>query len=199
MQIRKGDRVALSQSAANADPAKYDHPHEFDYERPASGPQHLALGAGSTPAWGNISSEPPSRQCYAVCSSESTSTTSTPTTWSGTRTRHRTICSRRRGCESSNSAIPTGGTLRPEPSAYPLRERRERTAPAAVVLERSRNSRRFVWRLTQSRMHHNVNLPTDWWAVSVARLLEAIRSVHRRETARQQGMILVASFGSEAA
>lgn len=46
MQIRRGDRVLLSQSAANMDPAKYTRPHEFDFERPAPETQHLALGAG---------------------------------------------------------------------------------------------------------------------------------------------------------
>jgi cytochrome P450 len=46
-QIRKGDRVLLSISAANADPAKYDHPDEFDHERPGRPAQHLGLGGGT--------------------------------------------------------------------------------------------------------------------------------------------------------
>lgn len=47
MQLRKGDRIVLSHSAANADPAKYERPDEFDFERPGLQPQHLALGAGT--------------------------------------------------------------------------------------------------------------------------------------------------------
>ena len=46
MQIRKGDRVVLSLAAANADPAMFDSPDEFDFERGLSQHQHIAFGAG---------------------------------------------------------------------------------------------------------------------------------------------------------
>jgi len=42
--IRAGDGVTLSLPAANRDPARFDHAHDLDVTRPASG--HLAFGHG---------------------------------------------------------------------------------------------------------------------------------------------------------
>jgi cytochrome P450 len=44
MHIGRGDRILLHLAAANADPAQFDNPDEFDPER--RGVQNLALGAG---------------------------------------------------------------------------------------------------------------------------------------------------------
>ncbi|WP_461175278.1 cytochrome P450 (plasmid) [Arthrobacter sp. Z1-9] len=44
IRISKGDRLLLHIAAANADPAKFDNPDEFDPER--RGYQHLSFGAG---------------------------------------------------------------------------------------------------------------------------------------------------------
>jgi len=42
--LRDGDKVMLNYGAANRDPAKFDHPTEFDVDRAAN--QHLAFGTG---------------------------------------------------------------------------------------------------------------------------------------------------------
>lgn len=44
-QIRRGERVLMPFPAGNFDPAKFDHPYDFDMDR--RGPQHLDLGAGT--------------------------------------------------------------------------------------------------------------------------------------------------------
>jgi len=43
-ELRAGDKVMLNYGAANRDPAKFDHPAEFDIDRPAN--QHLSFGTG---------------------------------------------------------------------------------------------------------------------------------------------------------
>jgi len=43
-ELRDGDKVMLNYAAANRDPAKFEHPAEFDIDRP--GNQHLSFGTG---------------------------------------------------------------------------------------------------------------------------------------------------------
>ncbi|HEX4359548.1 MAG TPA: cytochrome P450 [Pseudonocardia sp.] len=43
-ELRDGDKVMLHYGAANRDPEKFEHPAEFDIDRP--GNQHLAFGTG---------------------------------------------------------------------------------------------------------------------------------------------------------